>query len=236
MTWVAGVDGCKGGWVVALRNLNTAQWQLQLCSCFHDVLQIQPEPLITAVDMPIGLLQAGVPGGRVCDQRARRMLGQPRGRSVFSPPSRPALQANTFTAAQQQNQPAGLTMQAFCLFSKLRQIDAAMTQGLQMTVREIHPEVSFCSANNMQPMAANKKSVQGRNQRLQVLGHAYGQGWNQWWNRASVMFARNMIALDDIIDAHIAAWSAERIQLGTALQLPPNPPVDAKGLCMEILH
>ena len=35
MTWVTGVDGCRGGWVLVLRDINTGAWQLRLESCFR---------------------------------------------------------------------------------------------------------------------------------------------------------------------------------------------------------
>jgi predicted RNase H-like nuclease len=39
---------------------------------------------------------------------------------------------------------------------------------------------------------------------------------------------------DDILDACAAAWTAERILHGKARRLPPRPPVDGRGLRMEI--
>ena len=45
---------------------------------------------------------------------------------------------------------------------------------------------------------------------------------------------KNSVAADDILDAHAACWTAERILKGEAVQIPPTPEIDAKGLQMEM--
>jgi predicted RNase H-like nuclease len=42
------------------------------------------------------------------------------------------------------------------------------------------------------------------------------------------------VALDNILDAHAACWIAERIYKGTAVRIPENPPVESRGLRMEM--
>jgi predicted RNase H-like nuclease len=45
------------------------------------------------------------------------------------------------------------------------------------------------------------------------------------------------VALDDVIDAYVLAHAARRIQTGQASRLPQGPPpVDARGLRMEIWY
>lgn len=77
--FVAGVDGCRAGWVwfrVDLPSLVTSVEVADLPQRLRD----RPEGLVAlAVDIPIGLLN----GTRACDTAARRLLGQPRGSSVF---------------------------------------------------------------------------------------------------------------------------------------------------------
>ena len=41
--------------------------------------------------------------------------------------------------------------------------------------------------------------------------------------------------VDDIIDSLSGLWTAERIQRGEAITLPAIPPVDAKGIRMEMV-
>jgi predicted RNase H-like nuclease len=236
MSAVAGVDGCKAGWIVIVRDIINTNWQFFLCDCFHDVLNIQPRLNIVAVDMPIGLLDVPVAGGRACDQSARNLLGWPRRNSVFSPPSRPTLQGNSFAMAQRLNQPAGLTQQAFSLFPKLRQVEEIMTPNHQKRFFEVHPEVSFCVANNGVTMQNKKKSKSGQQERINVLRYHYGSQWNAWWPTVCTAYLRRLVALDDILDACIAAWTAERIYRDTARRIPNNPPTDSKGLRMEIWY
>jgi len=59
-------------------------------------LRNKPDDLaVLAIDIPIGLLD----GPRACDKAARKLLGQPRGSSVFPALSRPALGAQTYPEA-----------------------------------------------------------------------------------------------------------------------------------------
>ena len=77
--FVAGIDGCRGGWVsfrVDLASLNTS---VELIDLPH-ILRNKPDDIaILAIDIPIGLLESP----RACDKAARKLLGQPRGSSVF---------------------------------------------------------------------------------------------------------------------------------------------------------
>jgi predicted RNase H-like nuclease len=77
---IAGVDGCRAGWIVVLAQSDAQdaqQHQIRLCRSFAEVLCLEPAPAVIAVDMPIGLLGEPQPGGRECDRLARRLLGRP---------------------------------------------------------------------------------------------------------------------------------------------------------------
>src|SRR3990172_4641775 len=103
MTWVAGADGCKVGWIVVLRELKSRRMEFRLASRVGDILRLKPSPLILGIDVPIGLLDRAVPGGRECDKEARQLLGQTRGSSVFSPPASGTLRARTPKEADRLN-------------------------------------------------------------------------------------------------------------------------------------
>src|SRR5713226_6413789 len=92
MTWVAGVDGCKGGWFAVFFESDGKGFRAKRFDLLTEVLTFEPKAKVVAVDVPIGLLDKAEPGGRDCDRLARELLGQPRARSVFSPPVRGALQ------------------------------------------------------------------------------------------------------------------------------------------------
>jgi predicted RNase H-like nuclease len=97
--WAAGIDGCRGGWVafkVDLASLNTSVELIDLPS----VLTNKPDDLaMLAIDIPIGLLD----GSRACDKSARKLLGQPRGTSVFAAPCRATLSAKDHADANATN-------------------------------------------------------------------------------------------------------------------------------------
>ena len=71
--WLAGVDGCAGGWIAAFVRLEDREMRVRIVARFADVLSAPEQPEIVAVDMPIGLLERAVPGGRICDREAREI-------------------------------------------------------------------------------------------------------------------------------------------------------------------
>ena len=136
MPWVAGVDGCRAGWIVALVQVQAQRFRrpdLRLCSQFDEVLQLHPTPAVIAIDIPIGLLAAPQPGGRDCDRQAPQLLGR-RASSVCSPPSRRILHATDDAQVRSQ----GMSRQAFGIMPKIREVDRLMTPTLQDGVYEAH--------------------------------------------------------------------------------------------------
>jgi predicted RNase H-like nuclease len=95
---VAGVDGCRAGWVAALVSATAGKGtrtgylahleRLWVSSHFADALCKTQGCNLVCVDIPIGLSGGREP--RSCDVDARRLLG-PRASSVFTPPVRAAL-------------------------------------------------------------------------------------------------------------------------------------------------
>jgi predicted RNase H-like nuclease len=87
---VAGVDGCRAGWVVVLRDRQTGAARARVVRDFAAVLGLPEAPAAIAIVVPIGLPDFALPGGRACDRGARALLPS-RASSVFSAPSRAAL-------------------------------------------------------------------------------------------------------------------------------------------------
>src|SRR3982074_587064 len=88
--WLAGVDGCRPGWVVAFAQAFDSGMHVRIVPRFADVLAAPEAPSIVAVDIPIGLPERAGPGGRAAEHAVRPLLGA-RQSSVFSVPSRAAL-------------------------------------------------------------------------------------------------------------------------------------------------
>jgi predicted RNase H-like nuclease len=107
-----------------------------------------------------------------------------------------------------------------------------------VSVREVHPELSFRAWNDGVPMAHSKRTAAGRaERRLRVA---------QWLGADLLTRARESaetgshrkrdLADDDILDAVATLWTAHRIVDGRAVRLPDPPPRDALGLPMEIVY
>jgi predicted RNase H-like nuclease len=239
---VAGVDGCKGGWCVAVaRVINqtgkaNADCVLQLrsffvASAFAEVLAETGDCELVCVDIPIGLCEGE--GPRDCDTVARRLLGGPRASSVFPAPVRPCLLADDYeTACRISVEHCGkkLSRQSFALLQKIRQVDDLMTPALQNRVREIHPEISFWALNAGVSLLQYKKTVPGQVNRYHLLEGVFK-------NVGDVLAeaAPGGYGMDDALDALVASWTAAQTICGKTLTLPENPACDSSGLRMEIL-
>ena len=233
---LAGVDGCRAGWLVALAHpwARAAQeHQVTLCPRFDDVLTLLPASAVCSVDIPIGLLAERQPGGRDCDRCARRLLGR-RASSVFTPPTRPLLEATHYAQVRGH----GLSIQAFNILPKIREVDRVMTPSLQQQVYEAHPELAFRALAG-HPIQESKKTVAGREARLQVLEHIPSllfHGIRAAYEHVLRTCKRTDVAPDDILDAYVLMWTALRIWRAQARRVPCVPLLDARGLRMEIWY
>lgn len=231
-SWVAGVDGCRGGWVVALYRARPRALRLRLCARFAEVLTLPERPRIFAVDMPIGLLDRPETGGRVCDRAARRLLGERRA-SVFSPPTRPGLRAYDYRDACRRNGTA-MSLQAFYILPKIRELDRVLVPALARHVHEAHPELAFLRLAG-RPLRHSKKTRTGRRERLALLNMAYGKIFAAAMRDSSV--PRTQALPDDTLDACVLALTALRILARRAHRLPEGRVErDRHGLPMVIWY
>jgi len=233
---IAGVDGCRGGWLVAGAAIGAAGAlalePLLVCSRFEEVLA--SGFTVVAVDIPIGLPDGPLPGGRVCDREARRLLGFPRSTSVFSAPSRPAIAAGSFAEAQARN--GGMTLETFNVCAKVADVDAALDPAVQDRVIEVHPELCFFELNEGRSVVEPKRKGAGRVARLTLLAGALSGALSGGLPGAADALASRPrgAAADDVLDALAALWTAHRYAEGRAVRVPASPPSDGRGLRMEI--
>jgi predicted RNase H-like nuclease len=148
---VAGVDGCRAGWIAFKVESSSLATTVEIVD-LPVVLRNKPSDLAClGIDIPIGLLD----GSRAYDKAARKLLGQPRGTSVFAAPCRAALAAKNHadaSAINRQKTGRGLSQQAFGICSKIKLVDDAITPECQQWAFEIHPEVCFWALNGQSPM------------------------------------------------------------------------------------
>src|ERR1700730_18824145 len=86
--WVAGMDGCPAGWMVAFARVNEGEGsgELRLCVLprFADVLSADEGPAVIAVDIPIGLPAQAGRGSRAAGDMEKISLGARGSHGVFS--------------------------------------------------------------------------------------------------------------------------------------------------------
>lgn len=231
LTAVAGVDGCRGGWI-AVRWGGTLTHHL--CKTFGEVLAL--DAVVIAVDMPIGFPQLS---GRAVERQVRSRLGA-RQSSVFQVPSRAAIQCEDYRQSCAANllhsqPPRKISRQIFNIFPKMREIDALMTPDLQARVFEVHPELAFWAMNAGQPLPLPKKlRSQPHGPGLDLRRALLAAAAFPLGDLPEATYKRAEAGADDLLDACAAAWSARRILDGKAQRFPADPPRDARGLRMEI--
>jgi len=226
---VAGVDSCPGGWLAVLVTFydEIVSEEHFLLDSFMELSGLDPSPSHIAVDIPIGLLDEPVKGGRECDRTARQVLGQPRSSSIFSPPVRPSLDCSSFEEGREY----GLNLQSFGILPKVKEIDQIMTAQLQSRIREAHPEISFFTLAGLTPAQAGKKKAEGRDERTALLKQYFFQV-----EEGLGRFPKSRATADDVLDAYACAWTAMRVFRGEAGCLPDEPPRDEKDLQMAIWY
>jgi predicted RNase H-like nuclease len=239
MKWVAGIDGCRDGWIAVLMRVDGAETRHRVVTRLSDIVDGPEAPAVIAVDMPIGLPDRIDGSGRVAEQAVRGLLGQ-RQSSVFSIPSREAVYAEDYKASCSRafatSAPSRkVSKQGFMLFSKIREVDALLCARPDLSARifEVHPEVAFWTMNGEQALAEPKK-VKGRPHepgltlRRRLL-EAEGLP-KELVQRAPPRGA----GADDYLDALAALVVARAIDLGKGKPFPDPPGRDRHGLPVAI--
>lgn len=221
---VLGLDGCKGGWVVAVADeagFVEAFVAPSIASAAQTGSQ-QWGATVMVVDIPIGVPDSGK---RAADTEARAFI-RPRSSSVFSTPVRAALEAASYDAARAASIAAtggtSLSKQAWAIGDKILEVDA-FVHSATLTVREGHPEVSFRAMSNT-PIEHYKKTFAGAALRMSLL-EAEGLSLKP---DHEVLRTRG-VDLDDFLDAGAMAWTARRVNQGLAASMPAVPEVFSDG-------
>jgi predicted RNase H-like nuclease len=226
--FVAGVDGCRAGWVAFKVELSAHATSVEIVDLPSWLRARPPDLACVGIDIPIGLLD----GSRACDKAARKLLGQPRGTSVFAAPCRAALSAKdhaTATGTNLRTTGRGLSQQSWGIAPKIKQVDDAITPDCQQWAFEVHPEVCFWALNQRRPMKHNKKAKEGATERIAVLRRMFPDIERHFVNRPP------RVGADDLLDAAVAAWTALRWHRKEA-ECVCTPGHDEKGLAINIYY
>jgi predicted RNase H-like nuclease len=237
--WLAGVDGCRAGWIAALVRPQGADVRVRIVPSFAALLAAPEMLAVIAVDMPVGLPERTGPGGRAAENAVRPLLGA-RQSSVFSVPARSAIEAADYRAAcdaalASSEPPRKVSKQLFNIAPRIREIDALLRADPAAAARvfEAHPEVAFWRLNGERALTEPKK----------VKGRPFEPGLAL---RRGLLIAAGLPTAaanapppdgagpDDLLDALACAAVARRLHAGLARPFPDPPPRDAFGLRMAI--
>jgi predicted RNase H-like nuclease len=188
---IAGIDGCKAGWIIATTNRVVVVPMLEL----EAFLQI-------GIDMPIGLSD-GPP--RACDIEARKYLRRA-GSSVFPAPPRAALECSTYESAlavARSTTGRGISVQTYNIMRKVLEVDRLIDPTTPDAVVEVHPECAFKMMNGDDSLPS-KKTLDGKVVRRRLLAEHFDLP----------TAAPRGAGLDDMLDAYAVLWSMRRFRLG----------------------
>jgi len=224
---LAGVQPCPGGWLVVsakLQGVTLARPVPEVFARFIDVLDNRPPFSVVAVNLPLGLPDERLPGGRACDRAARRLLGRPRSAAIASPPSRHDLRA------WGAGQPTAVSAVTHSLLARIAEVYEVIGSYHQRIVFEVHPELSFYHLNGERPLRYPKHTRAGREERIGLVreripgvDHALSVG---------VTGAKPA----HVIDCLAMLFTARRIRARSIVRLPELPEWDSEGLRMELIY
>lgn len=171
------------------------------------------------VDIPIGF--PALPAqGRAADGAARQLV-KPLTSTVFPTPHPAVHEAQNHAQANDISRKltgTGISKASFDLLPKIREVQKIAVKNKR--IYEVHPEVSFRILAG-RPLVSKKR-------------------WNGHTDRRALLLAAGVEIPDylgdaksagayDILDAAVAAWSANRIAAGEANSLPHPPERDENG-------
>jgi predicted RNase H-like nuclease len=238
---LAGVDGCKKGWIVAFG----PSWpchrpvQIEFYKEFKAVLEATQTCEVVAVDMPIG-----VPDGnetRACDLEGQKALGHQRN-SLFLTPPRSCIEAKNvreFQAMHKAIRGIGAGLPVWGIVPKMLEVNQVLEDkivtdaALQNRVIEFHPELTWKRLAG-ETRLSSKKVAAGVLQRISLLGQL-----SQSWLPPFTQTIPGNPSMDDVLDA-VVGISAAQCFLNRAdgvQRYPSEEPIrNSKGLRMEIWY
>lgn len=210
---VAGLDGCRGGWV-CVRLVDGAVEEVEVLGAADEALT--DGTAAVAVDIPIGLVDTAT---RDADTAARALL-RGHASTVFSAPPRAVVDAfaagevdshATASALAVRTTGKGISQQTWSLVPRIAELDRLAADS--EPVHEAHPEVAFALvAGDALPRKASWAGIQTRQAVLRRLGLELPDRFA----------GDDRVAADDVLDAAVVAWVADAVTTGRDLVLVPE--------------
>lgn len=222
---VVGVDAYKKGWVAVVLEDGVFR-RAQVFATIGELLSDLSDARVVGIDIPIGLPTTG---RRRADIEAGQFVG-PRRSSVFPTPPRAVLEADTYDEARRVSKQRfgfGVSSQSYRgMRDKIFEVDAVVASDTCLI--EVHPEVSFRALAG-HDLYYSKRTWNGQIERLRLL------------EREGIQLPDNLggaaaVPVDDVLDAAVGAWTADRYERGTAKSLPDPPEADDRGRAVAIWY
>jgi predicted RNase H-like nuclease len=238
---LAGVDGCKKGWIVAIGQ----SWpchepiRIEFCPDFKAVLETTHTFEAVAVDMPIGLPDGSY--SRDCDLSAQKGLGRRRS-SVFSAPPRSCIEATNVRDFQSMHKAImgkGAGLPVWGIVPKMLEVNRLMEERVandptvQDRIIEFHPELTWQRLADPSKLSS-KRGAEGVLQRLGLL-----ERLSQGWLPSFPQKISGNPAIDDVLDAVVGISAAQCfLDRPESVQRHPSgePRQNSRGLRMEIWY
>jgi len=206
-----GIDGCPGGWVVAMIDRDGKLSHL-LISSLNDL----PDTFVqlALIDIPLAFADHSY---RPCEIAAQSLLGPKKRASIFLTPHRSAVFANDYLKANWLNRlhlGKGLSKQSWNICNKIKEATLFTTHRPDFPLFEAHPELCFYFLNNCEPLLSKKSLSEGAADRLKIIVD-YDASYVQVITDTIKNTKRKEVKLDDIIDATILSIRAQATNIQT---------------------
>ncbi len=225
-----GVDGCRGGWVACV--IDHGDVHFERVDTLDALVEKYPVFDAFLIDMVIGL-QSKEKQKRP-DSFARKELGR-RSSTIFTPPCRQAVYAETEAEQVQKNQEVlgkGLAKQSINILPKIRELDQFLDRHKEYrnVILESHPELDFARLNGAVVMT-QKKYYEGFQERVNILErYLPGKHLKELWENAKAYKCKP----DDLLDAACLAVTGAFHAHGMSAVIPDDPEQDDTGLYMKL--
>ena len=214
MTLVVGADGAGAGWVSVCLEMGRVH-SAKYFATTSELLAGTGSAMVVAIDLPIGLASRK----RDADLQAAELLG-PRRSSLFPMPPRElaSLEYAEARARSQGRFGARFSRQTWAIVAKVVEAADPIRRADPFGARiiEVHPELSFIAMAQGQPMRYSKRTWNGFQERLALLG-------SHGLSVADHLGDLGPASPDDVLDAFVAAWTADRFSRNEAVSVPELP-------------